>query len=156
MENHDRPLLRRTARSLPIALLRARETVMAPLREMLAESGVTEQKWRVLRVLEESGPMDQSLLAAEACLQLPSLTRILRAMEEQRLVERRADPADRRRSIVAISRHGREIIETHAPDSIAYFARLENAYGHDRLKALLDLLEALNELDLNRNADDNS
>ena len=47
--------LRRTSRSLPIALLRARETVMAPIREMLAESDINEQKWRVLRVLDEVG-----------------------------------------------------------------------------------------------------
>ena len=47
--------LRRTNRSLPIALLRARETVMGPVREMLAGTPVNEQKWRVLRVLDESG-----------------------------------------------------------------------------------------------------
>ena len=38
-----------TSRSLPIALIRAREGVMAPIREMLAETGITEQQWRVLR-----------------------------------------------------------------------------------------------------------
>ena len=36
---------------LPIALMRAREQVMAPIRNMLADSGITEQQWRVLRVL---------------------------------------------------------------------------------------------------------
>ena len=150
MEDRNRPLLRRTARSLPIALLRARETVMAPLREMLAASGVTEQKWRILRVLDEAGPMDQSLLAEMACLQLPSLTRILRAMEDQGLVARRQDPADRRRSIVAITEGGEAIIESHAPNSIAYFAHLEATYGPERMHQLLDLLEALNQLDLER------
>ena len=76
------PPLRRTARSLPIALLRARERVMGPIREILNESGISEQKFRVLRVVEESGPMEQTALAQQACLLLPSLTRMLRAMEE--------------------------------------------------------------------------
>jgi len=135
--------LRKTARSLPIALLRARETVMGPVREMLAASGVNEQKWRVLRVLDESGPLDQSLLAERACLQLPSLTRILQAMQDQGLVSRATDPADRRRSIVSITESGLAVIEAHAADSLALFARLEERFGHDRLEHLLDLLEDL-------------
>ncbi len=139
--------LRKTARSLPIALLRARETVMGPVRDMLATSGVNEQKWRVLRVLDESGPLDQSLLAGKACLQLPSLTRILRAMEDQGLVTRAIDPADRRRSIVTISDSGLQVIEDHAQASREMFARLEAAFGPERMESLLDLLEELNQTD---------
>ena len=89
--------LSRTGRSLPIALLRAREVVTGPIREMLAKSPVNEQKWRVLRVLEEGGPQDQNTIARSACLLLPSLTRILRAMEADALVSREEDPQDRRR-----------------------------------------------------------
>ncbi|MCW1934739.1 homoprotocatechuate degradation operon regulator HpaR [Pararhodobacter zhoushanensis] len=140
--------LRQTSRSLPIALLRARETVMGPVREMLSASGVNEQKWRVLRVLDESGPLDQSLLAEKACLQLPSLTRILKAMEEQALVTRATDPDDRRRSIVTISEVGRQVIEDHAVANRALFQRLEAAYGQTRMETLLDLLEELNRTDL--------
>ncbi len=137
------PPLPRTARSLPIALLRARETVMAPIREMLAESGVNEQKWRVLRVLDEAGPMDQSLLARQACLQLPSLTRILRTMEARGLIARAMDNDDRRRSVVSITEAGRAVIARHAATSRALFAELEAAYGKARMEQLLDLLEAL-------------
>ena len=52
--------LRRTDRSLPIALLRAREAVMEPVRDMLAASGLSEQKWRVLRVVDEAEALEQS------------------------------------------------------------------------------------------------
>lgn len=139
--------LRKTTRSLPIALLRARETVMGPVREMLATSGVNEQKWRVLRVLDEGGALDQSLLAERAVLQLPSLTRILQAMQDQGLVTRAPDPGDRRRSIVTITPTGLALIDAHAEASTALFARLEAAYGHDKLEQLLDLLEDLTRTD---------
>ncbi|MCA0202738.1 homoprotocatechuate degradation operon regulator HpaR [Pararhodobacter sp.] len=139
--------LRTTARSLPIALLRARETVMGPVREMLAESGINEQKWRVLRVLDEAGSLDQSLLAERACLQLPSLTRILRAMEDQGLVTRATDAEDRRRSIVTISEAGQQVIEGHAQANRALFARLESRFGKERMEVLLDLLEDLHRTD---------
>ena len=49
----DVNLPRDTRRSLPMALLRARETVMARFRPMLAENDINEQQWRVLRVLDQ-------------------------------------------------------------------------------------------------------
>ncbi|MDZ4094776.1 MAG: homoprotocatechuate degradation operon regulator HpaR [Paracoccaceae bacterium] len=137
------PSLRRTERSLPIALLRARETVMGPVREMLHQSPVNEQKWRVLRVLAEAGPMELTQLAAAACLQAPSLTRIMRTMDEDGLVSRATDPVDRRKAIVTISEAGRQVITDHVAQSNAIFARLAALYGKDKLETLLDLLDDL-------------
>jgi len=139
--------LRRTGRSLPIALLRARETVMGPIREMLAQSDINEQKWRVLRVLEERGPLELTMLANEACLLLPSLTRMTKAMEQERLITRVTDPKDRRRSITSITAEGRKLILDHADESNAIFARLEERFGRKKLDQLLDLLEELRGVD---------
>ena len=144
----DKPKLRRTGRSLPIALLRARETVMGPIREMLAQSDVNEQKWRVLRVLDEGGPMEMSDVAKAACLLLPSLTRISRAMQQESLILRASDAADRRKSILTITAAGRQVIQDHAATSNAIIDRLERLYGHDKLERLLDLLEDLRAIDL--------
>lgn len=142
-----RPNIRRTSRSLPIALLRARETVMGPIRDMLAQSGINEQKWRVLRVLDEEGPMEQTALAARACLLLSSLTRILKTMEGEGLLSRESDRADRRKSIVSVTDKGRTLIHTHLPESEAIFRRLEARYGAGRMEELLDLLEELHGLE---------
>jgi homoprotocatechuate degradation regulator HpaR len=142
----DLPMsLRRTDRSLPIALLRARETVMAPVRVMLSQSGISEQKWRVIRVLDESGPMEQTALAHAACLLLPSLTRMLRSMEAEGLLTRSADSEDKRKSIVSITDTGRKMLSDHADASAAIAADLEARFGAARLEKLLDLLEELTE-----------
>ena len=143
MKKH--PQLRRTDRSLPIALLRARETVMGPIRVMLAQTGMSEQKWRVIRVLEESGPMEQTALAHKACLLLPSLTRMLQALEGEGLLTRAPDPGDRRKSIVSITEAGRQVLRDHAADSAAIFDALEARFGADKLEQLLDLLEELTQ-----------
>lgn len=140
--------LRPTGRSLPIALLRARENVMGPIREMLAPAGVSEQKWRLLRVLQESGPLDLTALASEACLLLPSLTRMVRPLEAEGLIHRSVPPDDRRRVVMAITPAGAALLAAHAERSAAIFARLERRFGPDRLEQLLDLLEALQALDL--------
>ena len=137
------PGYRKTKRSLPIALLRARERVMEPVRGMLAESGVTEQKWRVLRVLEETGEIEPTVIASEACLHLPSLSRILKTMEADGLVQRKEDLADRRKTLVAISEAGRAILARHSEQSVAIFLELEERMGKEKIEAVLDLLEEL-------------
>ncbi len=142
------PNLRRTERSLPIALLRARETVMAPIREMLATSNINEQKWRVLRVLQERGPSELTLVAKQACLLLPSLTRIIRAMEQEGLITRQTDLEDRRKAIAAITPAGAKLIRDHSQQSSAILTRLERDFGPERLETLLDLLESLQKLNL--------
>lgn len=145
--------LRRTERSLPIALLRAREVVMGPIRVMLAQSGISEQKWRVLRVLQERGPMDLTPLAHEACLLLPSLHRMIGQMEAEDLVRRAGSPADRRKVSVAVTAKGEALIRDHAAESTRLFARIEEGFGHERLESLLDMLEDLRRLDLRTDPD---
>ena len=147
MTDASRPL-RQTRRSLPIALLRARETVMAPIRDMLAASGVNEQKWRVLRVLREQGPLELGQVAAEACLLFPSLTRMVRPMEEEGLISRFTPAEDRRKTIIAITAAGEELVQAHAAESEAIFRRIEQQFGAVELELLLDLLQNLQKLDL--------
>jgi len=141
-------LSRPTSRALPIALLRTREHVMEPIRPMLAEIGMTEQKWRVLRIVAEAGPMEQTSISRDACLLLPSLTRILRGMEAESLIQRHEDPTDKRRSIVTITTKGTDLIAAHAPSSQAIYASLEKALGRKKLDQLLDLLEEVQEIDI--------
>jgi len=134
-----------TSRSLPIALLRARERIMVPIREMLQESGISEQQWRVLRVVDEAGEMEQTAIAQAACLQLPSLTRILRSMEGEDLVARKTDEADRRRTLVSITATGRGLIAKHRARNAEIFATIEAEFGREKLDLLLDLLDELQQ-----------
>ena len=132
-----------TARSLPIALMRAREKVMAPIREMLAKTGITEQQWRVLRVLAEYGPQDATHLADRASLLLPSQTRIVQSMLEKGYVTRSPDPYDRRRQKVAITDKGQKVIDDNLEQALAIARGFRTSLGPERYEALLDLLEAL-------------
>lgn len=133
-----------TSRSLPIALLRARERVMGPIREMLSGVGITEQQWRVLRVLDEDGPMEPTRIAYKACLLLPSLTRILHKLEDKEMIARRRDEQDKRKQIVQITPAGTELIMAHLATNLALFERTRVRIGTERYELLLDLL---NELD---------
>jgi len=132
-----------TNRSLPIALIRAREGIMSPIREMLSVTGITEQQWRVLRVLEEFGRMDTKTLADRSSLLLPSLTRIVATMRGKGLVTQTRDDKDRRRQFIEITNAGQAIIDDHslqAADIVAFFKK---KLGQDDYETLLDLLTRL-------------
>jgi homoprotocatechuate degradation regulator HpaR len=137
--------LLKTSRSLPIALLRARERVMGPIREMLSGVGITEQQWRVLRVLQETGPQEPTRIAERACLLLPSLTRILQKLEEKGLIDRSRDLDDKRKQIVQITDAGAELIEANLATSIALLEETRKQMGSDQYEALLDLLNQLDK-----------
>lgn len=136
-----------TRRSLPIALIRAREAVMAPIREMLAGTGLTEQQWRVLRVLDEFGPMDASRLSREAGLMASSLTRIVQSMVTDGLVTRESSTTDRRRQIIGIASRGRKVLADNRAAALEIAADLRNGLGERDFERLLDLLEALAEIE---------
>ena len=138
--------IRETSRALPIALLRARETIMAPIREMLNEIGLTEQKWRILRTLEESGRLEQTAISERACLLLPSVTRITRSMEEQNLVVRQSDNNDKRKMMIDITDRGRKIVRENIGLSNEIYTQIENQLGKRKMNELLDLLEELKEM----------
>lgn len=132
-----------TARSLPIALIRAREGVMAPIREMLSETGITEQQWRVLRVLSEFGRMDTKTLADRASLLIPSLTRMATTLRQKGLITQTRDDTDRRRQFVEITPAGQAIIENHAPRAAEIVAGFKKTLGATEYETLLDLLATL-------------
>jgi homoprotocatechuate degradation regulator HpaR len=132
-----------TKRSLPIALIRAREGVMAPIREMLAETGITEQQWRVLRVLTEYGRLDAKTLADRSSLLFPSLTRIAATLRDKGLITQTRDDADRRRQFIEITPEGQKIIDDRATQAAQIVDGFKSVLGAENYETLLDLLTLL-------------
>ena len=132
-----------TQRSLPIALIRAREKVMAPIRDMLSETGITEQQWRVLRVLSEYGRLDTKTLADRASLLFPSLTRIVATMRDKGLITQTRDKTDRRRQFIEITPQGQKIIDDRVGQAAQIVAGFKTTLGAENYETLLDLLALL-------------
>ena len=66
---------------LPLALVRARECVMAHFRNLLRRYNLTEPQWRVLKAMQEIATMELSELSRRTALLMPSLSRIVRELE---------------------------------------------------------------------------
>jgi homoprotocatechuate degradation regulator HpaR len=135
-------------RNLPRLLLQAREAVMAHTRPGLRAHGLSDQQWRVLRVLGEHGVVETGRVAREAYILGPSLTGVLARMERDGLIRRARDVADQRRTVVEATDKGRQLVDALAHNIEAHYARMEQSLGKEKLGqlyALLDELIALEE-----------
>jgi homoprotocatechuate degradation regulator HpaR len=134
-----------TRRSLPMSLLRARESIMAQFRPMLARHDVTEQQWRVLRVLGENSPLDATDVADRASILAPSLTRIIKALEDRGFLAKGRFANDGRRVQLSITPAGSKFIAEISPERRVIYQNIEDRFGPEELEKLLDMLDALIE-----------
>jgi len=134
-------------RNLPRLLLQAREAVMAHTRPGLRAHGLSDQQWRVLRVLGEHGTVETGRVAREAFILGPSLTGVLTRMERDGLVERERDPSDQRRSVVSATARGRRMARKLSVAIEAHYVSVEESLGAERLAQLYGLLDSLIKLE---------
>ena len=95
--------------SLPMLLNRSLDAIMPPYRDLFQEFGVTEQQWRVLRVLWEQKHLTSAQISILTLLPSPSLVGILDRLEKKELVKRLRSSSDRREINITITDKGREL-----------------------------------------------
>ncbi len=84
------------------------------LRRERAAHGVSPSKLTVLGHLDRGGPMTATDLAARDRIQPQSLTRMIAALEEQGLIHRTPDMADRRQIRIALTQAGQALLAEDA------------------------------------------
>ncbi len=134
-------------RNLPRLLLQAREAVMAHTRPALRAHALSDQQWRVLRVLGELGTVETGRIAREAFILGPSLTGVLNRMERDGLILRDSDPTDQRRTVVRATDKGMERVATLAITIEEHYQQLEQVLGKPKLAELYDLLDSLIDME---------
>jgi DNA-binding MarR family transcriptional regulator len=115
-------------------------------RRLRQEAGaeLSPSQTAALATIENHGPLTPSEVAAREHVQRPTVTRVLARLEEAGLIERAADPTDRRSSLVSISQAGRDLLAAARTRKNAYLAeRLESLDADDR--ATLDRAAAILE-----------
>ena len=134
-------------RNLPRLLLQAREALMAHNRPRLREHGLSDQQWRVLRVLGEHGTVETGRVAREAFILGPSLTGVLARMERDGLIRRERDPADQRRTVIEATAKGRRLVDKLSSTVEAHYQWMEKTLGKQKLEQLYLLLDELIEME---------
>jgi homoprotocatechuate degradation regulator HpaR len=132
--------------NLPLLLAQAREEIISRFRPILNHFGVTEQQWRILRVLRQSEPMEPKQIC-ETCLFLsPSLAGVLARMEEMELVRKERVESDHRRVMVHMTEKSRALVDAVIPLINEQYRLLESVIGERQTSELYDVLHKLTVL----------
>jgi DNA-binding MarR family transcriptional regulator len=133
----------RLASRLRLAVMR-----LARVLRQKAQDSITPSQLSALVSIERDGPVTLGELAALESVQPPTMTRIVAGLEEQGLVQREVDPADRRISRVRMTPQARKLLERNRSRKTAYLAsrmRGLNAEELDVLARAAGLLERMTE-----------
>jgi homoprotocatechuate degradation regulator HpaR len=128
-------------------MLQARERVIAHFRPILNAHGITEQQWRIVRLLLDTGPLEPHEIGELCRLSSPSLAGVLSRMESIGFVQRKRLADDQRRLLVSLTPRSRALATRMAPLIQAVYARIEERLGKefadDFYRVLDELIEKL-------------
>lgn len=75
-----------------------------------SNSGLPFPQFAALATVDRHGPMTPRALADHERVQPPTMTRVVAALEEQRLLSRRPHPTDGRQVLLTVTERGRELL----------------------------------------------
>jgi homoprotocatechuate degradation regulator HpaR len=134
-------------RNLPLLLLQARERVIARFRPILNAHGITEQQWRIVRALIDTGPLEPREIGELCGISSPSLAGMLSRMEDLGYVTRKRLDHDQRRLRVSLTARSRALSARMAPQIEATYRNIEALIGTEFstsfYRALDELIGAL-------------
>lgn len=109
----------------------------------LAQYNLTLPQFDVLAQLAREEGITQQTLADRLLVTKGNVCGLMDRMMEQELVERRADPEDRRAYMLHLTPKGKQLIETVLPAHSRIIADLVGKLAPEKQKQLLDLLREL-------------
>jgi len=132
--------------SLTLTLLPAREATMAFFRPALNAHDLTEQQWRVIRLLRQQGELESHQLAELACLLKPSMSGVLKRLERDGLVARRKSPEDQRRVFINLTVKGQQAFLAMSEEMGRNYDKILSQFGEQKLQQLMQLLDEMKKI----------
>lgn len=126
--------------SLIIALIQAREVVLGYFKPTFKAHQLTEQQWRIMRVLASNNAINFHSLAKKTCILSPSLTGILTRMERDGLIYRLKSNTDQRKLYLSLTEQGKSLYDTVYIEIEKGYQALQGAVSADKIEQLYELL----------------
>lgn len=128
-------------RNLPQMLLKAREDLLCHFRPIITHFGLTEQQWRILRAVSDTGGLEQREVVEICQILGPSLTGVLSRMEDMNLLTRTRMQEDQRRIQVRLTARGEKLVAALGPLITEQYRILEKAFGAKLIKEVYDVMD---------------
>jgi DNA-binding MarR family transcriptional regulator len=111
----------------------------------MARQSLTRSQWWVLAHLFRDDGITQTRLAEVLEVGMVTLSGLLLRLEEKCLVQRRADPSDRRAKLVYLTRKARNISAKVEPDAEALRRQVFEGFSQSEHDQVLDLLTRIKQ-----------
>lgn len=121
----------------------ANHALFKAFEDVVREAGLGSLEWRVLATLSEQPPMAVGCLAQEVLSQQPTVTKLLQRLAAQGWVSMCDDPADQRRTLVAITSAGQHKVAPLIAQARAHEARSLAGLDAAAVKRLKEQLRRL-------------
>lgn len=128
-------------RNLPQLFLRAREELLCHFRPIITHFGLTEQQWRIIRVISEMSQLEPREICEICQILSPSLTGVLSRMEDMGLVTRTRMQEDQRRVIVRLTPKADKLVSELGPLIVEQYRIIEQAFGPELIQELYTVLD---------------
>lgn len=129
--------------SIALACTRAREAVVSNFSEHLNRWEITEQQWRIIRILHDTKKLSLTDLCKESCIHKASMTRIIANLLDKGWVLREKDPSDSRSITVSLTETGEKFATEAKEVGSQIYAEIYKKYGYQKTKLLLEMLNDL-------------
>lgn len=106
-------------------------------------SGITLTQWRVIALVGAAGQTQSSKLSKEAALDKSLLSRNLKTLIEQGVVQSKTDAGDHRVQILSLTGKGRAIFEKTLPVTRARQTQLREGLTDEELRVFHKVLDHL-------------
>jgi homoprotocatechuate degradation operon regulator, hpaR len=116
---------------------------MTQFRPILNQANITDQQWRIIRLLAENGTLDFQDLANKACILRPSLTGILTRLEKAGMAVRLKPSNDQRRVFLKLTQEGEKLYQNIGEKVDERYDAIENIFSKEKLEKLKELLTEL-------------
>ena len=113
----------------------------AQLTHQMAKLGIDKSAFILLATLAGLGECRSSALAEAVFADPSTVSRQVAGLVKDGLVERRADPADGRASVLAVTTAGRELLAQRSRMRIEAFERMFADWPEEEFKSFADLFE---------------
>ncbi len=116
---------------------------MSRFRPLLNQHGVTEQQWRIIRVLLDEDGLEPRQLCERCLISSPSIAGVLTRMEDAGWIQRERMAHDQRRVKVSVTAATKKLGKSMAPLIEREYLALEQLVGVKQLQQVYDALDTL-------------
>jgi len=129
-----------------VEIVRAGEAFVALANRALSGYQLSPAARQALAVLDGAGePLSPTEIARRLIVTTASVTSLLDTLERRGLVERRPDPADRRRLLVAITPPAQAMVRQYVPEVVALQGAVMSGIGEEDRQQLIAVLTRIRE-----------